>query len=117
MLANRPATTYPCAGLSARAGGDAAVFKPMLEVLEDRTAPSIGFGALPPEINSALMFAGAGPPSVTAANRAQLASLITTNLFGQNAPAIAATEAHYAEMWAQDVTALAEGAGINYQLN
>jgi PPE-repeat protein len=115
MLANRSATTYPCAGLSARTGGDAVVFKPMLEVLEDRIAPSIDFGALPPEINSALMFAGAGLPSVTAANRAQLASLIATNLLGQNAPAIVATEAQYAEMWAQDVTALAEGAGINYQ--
>jgi PPE-repeat protein len=32
--------------------------------------------------------------------------LVATNFFGQNAPAIAATEAMYAEMWAQDATAM-----------
>ncbi|OBH65679.1 hypothetical protein A5685_19075, partial [Mycobacterium colombiense] len=32
--------------------------------------------------------------------------LIATNFFGQNLPAIAATEAHYAEMWAQDAAAM-----------
>jgi PPE family len=32
-----------------------------------------------------------------------LASLVATNIVGQNTPAIAATEAQYAEMWAQDV--------------
>src|SRR5271156_4908898 len=32
--------------------------------------------------------------------------LVMTNLFGQNAPAIAATEAYYEEMWAQDVSAM-----------
>jgi predicted RNA-binding Zn-ribbon protein involved in translation (DUF1610 family) len=37
-----------------------------------------------------------------AANRTQLSSLITTNLFGQNASVIASTEQEYAEMWAQD---------------
>jgi PPE-repeat protein len=46
------------------------------------------------------------PPPLVAANRAQLASLVATNLLGQNAPAIAATEAQYAEMWAQDAAAL-----------
>ncbi|WP_024443723.1 PPE family protein [Mycobacterium sp. UM_WGJ] len=46
------------------------------------------------------------PPPVIAANRAQLAALVATNFFGQNAPAIAATEAIYAEMWAQDATAM-----------
>ena len=46
------------------------------------------------------------PPPVIAANRAQLAMLVATNLLGQNTPAIAATEAHYAEMWAQDATAM-----------
>src|SRR5262249_31430655 len=40
-------------------------------------------------------------------NRTQLASLVATNLLGQNATAIAATEAQYAEMWAQDVAAIA----------
>ena len=46
------------------------------------------------------------PPSVVAANRAQLLSLIPTNTLGQNAPAIAAIEARYGEMWAQDATAM-----------
>lgn len=51
-------------------------------------------------------FAMTIPPPVIAANRAQLMTLIATNFFGQNLPAIAATEAHYAEMWAQDATAM-----------
>jgi PPE-repeat protein len=42
------------------------------------------------------------PPPVIAANRAQLATLIATNVLGQNTPAITATEAVYSEMWAQD---------------
>jgi PPE-repeat protein len=42
------------------------------------------------------------PPAVIAANRALLAALIATNILGQNTPAIAATEAHYMEMWFQD---------------
>ena len=46
-----------------------------------------------------------------AANRAQLASLVATNLLGQNTPAIAATEVHYAEMWAQDAAAMYGYAG------
>ncbi len=46
------------------------------------------------------------PPALIAANRTQLATLVATNFFGQNAPAIAATEAHYAEMWAQDASAM-----------
>ncbi|KLO38249.1 hypothetical protein ABW17_20890 [Mycobacterium nebraskense] len=51
-------------------------------------------------------FAMTVPPPVIAANRAQLMSLIATNFFGQNTPAIMATEAHYAEMWAQDAAAM-----------
>jgi PPE-repeat protein len=46
------------------------------------------------------------PPPVVAANRALLQALIATNFFGQNTAAIAATEAQYAEMWAQDATAM-----------
>jgi PPE-repeat protein len=46
------------------------------------------------------------PPPVVAANRAALAALVASNIFGQNFPAIAANEAHYAEMWAQDATAM-----------
>jgi len=46
------------------------------------------------------------PPATVAANRAQLASLTATNLLGQNTPAIAATDARYGEMWAQDAAAM-----------
>jgi PPE-repeat protein len=46
------------------------------------------------------------PPPVIAANRALLMALIATNFFGQNTPAIMATEAHYMEMWAQDAAAM-----------
>lgn len=46
------------------------------------------------------------PPAVIAANRALLAALVATNILGQNTPAIAATEAHYMEMWAQDGAAM-----------
>ncbi len=46
-------------------------------------------------------------PEVVAANRSRLAALVASNLFGQNATTIAATEAHYEQMWAQDVTAMA----------
>ena len=51
-------------------------------------------------------FAATVPPSVVLANRVLLATLVATNLFGQNTPAIAATEAGYAEMWAQDSAAM-----------
>jgi triacylglycerol lipase len=45
-------------------------------------------------------------PGLIMANRGQLVSLVTSNLFGQNAPAIAAAEAEYEQMWAQDVAAM-----------
>jgi len=51
-------------------------------------------------------FAATVPPAVVAANRTLLATLVATNFFGQNTPAIAATEAAYAEMWAQDAVAM-----------
>src|ERR1700739_1168245 len=56
-------------------------------------------------------FSATVPPSVIAANRAQLASLVATNFLGQNTPAIAATEVHYGEMWAQDHAAMSGTAG------
>ncbi|KAA1248328.1 PPE domain-containing protein [Mycobacterium simiae] len=56
-------------------------------------------------------FAETVPPPVIAANRSLLLTLIATNLFGQNTPAIAATEAQYAEMWAQDASAMYGYAG------
>jgi PPE-repeat protein len=51
-------------------------------------------------------FAMTVPPPAITANRVQLAVLIATNFFGQNTAAIAATEAEYAQMWAQDATAM-----------
>jgi PPE-repeat protein len=51
------------------------------------------------------------PPAEIAANRTQLASLMADNVLGQNAPAIAATEAQYGEMWAQDAAAMYGYAG------
>lgn len=51
-------------------------------------------------------FAMTVPPPLIEANRAQLMSLIAGNFFGQNSPAIAATEADYDRMWAHDATAM-----------
>jgi PPE-repeat protein len=56
-------------------------------------------------------FAMTVPPAEITANRAQLASLLANNVLGQNAPAIAATEAQYGEMWAQDAAAMYGYAG------
>lgn len=54
---------------------------------------------------------GSVPPPAIAANRAQLASLAATNILGQNTPAIAATEAQYGQMWAQDAATMYGYAG------
>lgn len=56
-------------------------------------------------------FSSTVPPSVIATNRGLLMRLAATNLFGRNAAAIAATEARYAEMWAQDAAAMYSYAG------
>ncbi len=45
-------------------------------------------------------------PGLVAANRDGLLSLVRTNLFGFNTPAIAAAEAEYEQMWAADVAAM-----------
>lgn len=47
------------------------------------------------------------PPPVIAANRTLVASLVATNIVGQNTAAIADTEAQYADFWAQDAAAMA----------
>jgi PPE-repeat protein len=56
-------------------------------------------------------FAMTVPPAVIAANRSLVMTLIATNVLGQNTAAIAAAEVHYAEMWAQDATAMYGYAG------
>jgi PPE-repeat protein len=56
-------------------------------------------------------FAATVPPPLIEANRAQLTQLVATNILGLNTPAIAAAEAQYAEMWAQDAAAMYGYAG------
>jgi PPE-repeat protein len=51
-------------------------------------------------------YAAAVPPALVAANRAQYAALVTANIFGHYTTQIAATEAAYTEMWAQDARAM-----------
>jgi PPE-repeat protein len=58
-------------------------------------------------------FAMTVPPVEVAANRTQLAMLVATNVIGQNTAAIAANEAMYGEMWAQDAAAMYGYAGTS----
>lgn len=51
-------------------------------------------------------FSATVPPMMVEANRIQLATLVATNVLGINTQAIAATEAEYGEMWAQDLAAM-----------
>ena len=70
-----------------------------------RAAEAAGQARLAAEVYEAAFAMTVPPPAVTA-NRVQLATLNATNFFGQNGPAIAANEAEYAEMWAQDAAAM-----------
>lgn len=47
-------------------------------------------------------------PALVSANRSELVQLVVSNLFGQNAPAIAAAESDYEQMWARDVAAMVD---------
>jgi PPE-repeat protein len=58
-------------------------------------------------------FVATVPPPVIAANRTLLAALVATNFLGLNMPAIAATEALYVEMWAQDAATMYGYAGAS----
>lgn len=51
-------------------------------------------------------FASVVPPSLVAANRAELAHALQTNIFGLNNGVIAQLEAQYAEMWAQNASTM-----------
>ncbi|OCB39255.1 hypothetical protein A5676_13810 [Mycobacterium malmoense] len=51
------------------------------------------------------------PPPLVAANRAETQQLISTNVLGQNTPAITQLEAQYGQMWAQDAGAMYSYAG------
>ncbi|QUR69742.1 PPE domain-containing protein [Mycobacterium spongiae] len=56
-------------------------------------------------------FAGVVPPPLIAANRAELAQALQTNMLGLNNGVIAQLEAQYAEMWAQDAATMYSYAG------
>lgn len=56
-------------------------------------------------------FAATVPPPLIEANRAQLVQAVSTNVLGQNTPLIVQLETQYAEMWAQDATAMYGYAG------
>src|ERR1700678_4422465 len=58
-------------------------------------------------------FAATVPPPLIAVNRELLAVFVAENIVGQNTPAIAAIEAQYAEMWAQDAAAMYGYAGAS----
>ena len=51
-------------------------------------------------------FAATVPPTLVTANRTQLVNLAANNVFGHYTSQIAAVEAAYAEMWAQDAAAM-----------
>jgi PPE-repeat protein len=53
-------------------------------------------------------FTSTVPPQMVAVNRSRLTTLVATNLFGRNTQKIAANEAQYAQMWAQDTAAMYE---------
>ncbi|MEO6792206.1 MAG: PPE family protein [Mycobacterium sp.] len=46
------------------------------------------------------------PPMAITTNRVQQSALVSTNVLGLNTAAIAALDAHYAQMWAQDAAAM-----------
>jgi PPE-repeat protein len=56
-------------------------------------------------------YAATVPPALVAANRSRLLTLTARNTFGQYTAAIAAIEAQYAQMWAQDLAAMYGYAG------
>ncbi|KAA1250926.1 PPE family protein [Mycobacterium simiae] len=99
-------TSGPWVGPSSLAMATAAA--PYLTWLQSTAATAAQAGTQAAAAVSAYetAFAAHVPPPEIAANRSQLALLVATNLFGQNTAAIAATEAQYGEMWAQDAVAM-----------
>lgn len=55
--------------------------------------------------------AAVAPPPVIAANRSAQATLVATNVLGQNSAAIAALDAEYVQLWIQDAVAMYGYAG------
>ena len=83
-----------CSDMTHVAGADATAIEHPTEQDTHRLASDLSIAS------------AALPPATVVANRAQLVSLVASNILGHNAPAIAATEAQYAEMWAQDTAAM-----------
>ncbi|WP_191964694.1 PPE domain-containing protein, partial [Mycobacterium tuberculosis] len=77
-----PVLPIPNAGMARAAGPEAS-------------AGAVGLGRARTACAHGASWAATVDPLLVAANRHQLVSLVLSNLFGQNAPAIAATEAAY----------------------
>ncbi|OBJ50678.1 PPE family protein [Mycobacterium sp. 1423905.2] len=58
-------------------------------------------------------YAATVPPAEIAVNRSTMMALVQTNIFGQNTPAIATSEADYVDMWAQDIVVMDSYAGTS----
>ncbi|ORW94731.1 hypothetical protein AWB92_10445 [Mycobacterium sp. IEC1808] len=90
---------------SAAMAGVAAQYAQWLNASAAQAAGAAAQANATAEIFEAAKAAITHPAAVTG-NRLQLLSLVRSNPFGFNAPAIAATEGAYEEMWAQNVAAL-----------
>src|SRR6201986_3333387 len=99
-------TTGPWVGPSAVAMASAAA--PYLAWMQQTAATAAHTAAQATEAATAYetAFAAHVPPELIAENRALLAQLVASNLFGQNTAAIAANEAEYGDFWAQDAEAM-----------
>ena len=90
-------------------GGDDSCGGPVCAVVKCGGDPGDGGGwGRPRTVAGAFEDAVAATvhPLQVLANRNGFVQLVMSNLFGQNAPAIAAAEAEYEQMWAQDVAAM-----------
>src|ERR1700761_1319267 len=97
----------PSSTLMAAAGSPYTTWMSLTGAKAEQAATQAAAAALAYEA----AFASTVPPGEVTANRTQLATLIATNFLGINTPAIAANEAHYSEMWAQDAAAMYGYAG------
>ncbi|OBA59299.1 hypothetical protein A5647_16620 [Mycobacterium sp. 1100029.7] len=94
--------------LGPSAGRMVAAVEPYVAWLQTTAAQAeqAGTGANAAAAAYEAAFAATVPPPAVAANRALLANLVASNIVGQNTASIAATEAQYGQMWAQDAAAM-----------
>jgi PPE family/PE-PPE domain len=90
---------------SAAMAGTAAVYAAWLGAVATQAEQAAAQGRVAAGAFETAFIATVHPVAVTA-NRARLVWLVESNVLGQNASAIAATEAEYEQMWAQDVAAM-----------